>query len=66
MSKNHCDFTVTQRKRVEDSLHFARKREQKVWGSGDEHVEARAEVERLESILASFPKENNSDGSEQE
>jgi hypothetical protein len=35
---------------LEDALHFARKHEQKVWGSG-EHEAARAEVERLEQLL---------------
>ena len=49
-------FTVTQRGRAEDALHFARKHEQRVWGSGD-HEKARAEVERLEAVLASWPNE---------
>jgi hypothetical protein len=48
-------FTVTQRRRVEDALHFARKHEQRVWGSGNDHEKARAEVERLEAILKSWP-----------
>ena len=38
------------RAQLEDSLHWARKKEQRVWGSG-EHEAARAEVERLEIIL---------------
>ena len=37
--------------RLEDALHFARKREQKVWGSGAEHEIARAEVEALEKLV---------------
>jgi hypothetical protein len=48
-------FTVTQRRRVEDALHFAKKREQRVWGSGSEHEKAHAEVEWLEAILESWP-----------
>ena len=48
-------FTVTQRGRAEDALHFARKHEQRVWGSGGDHEKARAEVERLEAVLASWP-----------
>ena len=48
-------FTVTQRGRAEDALHFARKHEQRVWGSGSDHEKARAEVERLEAVLASWP-----------
>lgn len=48
-------FTVTQRHRVEDALHFARKHEQRVWGSGSDHEKAHAEVERLEAILDSWP-----------
>ena len=35
---------------LEDALHFARKYEQRVWGSG-EHEAARAEVERLETLI---------------
>jgi hypothetical protein len=38
-------------KRLDDALHFARKHEQRVWGSG-EHESARAEVERLEALKA--------------
>lgn len=48
------EFTVTQRRRAEDALHFAQKHEQRVWGSGGEHEKARAEVERLEAILDSW------------
>jgi hypothetical protein len=51
-------YTVTQRKMVEDSLHYAIKREQRVWGSGSDHEKARAEVERLEAILESWPGDN--------
>lgn len=36
---------------LEDALHFARKHEQRMWGSGAEHEKARAEVERLESLV---------------
>jgi hypothetical protein len=36
---------------IEEALHFARKHEQRVWGSGDEHEKAHAEVERLEKLL---------------
>lgn len=32
-----------------DSLHFARKKEQKVWGSEAEHEKAGEEVQRLEA-----------------
>ncbi len=53
-------FMVTQRSKAEDALHFARKREQRVWGSGGEHEKARAEVERLEKILESWPEITNS------
>lgn len=49
------EFTVTQRNRAEDALHFAKKHEQRVWGSG-EHEKARVEVERLEAILMTWPK----------
>jgi hypothetical protein len=42
------------REKVEDALHAARKKEQRVWGSGADHEKARAEVERLEAILESF------------
>lgn len=38
-------------KQLDDALHFARKHEQRVWGSG-EHEVARAEVERLEALKA--------------
>lgn len=44
-------------KQTEDALHFAKKHEQRVWGSGDEHEKARAEVERLEALLAEYNKE---------
>jgi len=44
-------------KRIEDALHFARKHEQRVWGSGDEHEKARAEVERLEALLDKYNEE---------
>lgn len=37
--------------RLEDALHYARKKEQRVWGSGGPHEEARAEVERLDKLL---------------
>jgi hypothetical protein len=49
------EFTVTQRSRAEDALHFAHKHEQRVWGNGSDHEKAHAEVERLEAILASWP-----------
>ena len=38
--------------RLEDALHFAKKHEQRVWGSGTDHEKASAEVERLESLLS--------------
>ena len=50
-------YTVTQRRRVEDALHCALRKEQRVWGSGSEHEEARAKVEFLEAVLNSWPKE---------
>jgi hypothetical protein len=53
------EFTVTQRSRAEDALHFAHKHEQRVWGNGSDHEKAHAEVERLEAILASWPNNVN-------
>jgi hypothetical protein len=38
------------RAQLEDSLHWARKKEERVWGSG-EHEAARAEVQRLEAAI---------------
>lgn len=35
-------------------LHYARKKEQRVWGSGSEHEAARAEVERLEALVSKY------------
>lgn len=49
-------FQPSTQPEVEEALHFARKREQLVWGSGDEHEKARAEVERLEKLLPGTPK----------
>jgi len=46
---------MTDRKKLEDAIHAARKLEQRVWGSGSEHEKARAEVERLEALLAALP-----------
>jgi hypothetical protein len=40
-------------RQLEDSLHFAKKHEQKVWGSG-EHEAARAEVERLTEEISKY------------
>lgn len=37
---------------LENALHFARKREQRVWGSGSEHEEARTEVKFLEALCS--------------
>ena len=42
----------TEASRLEDALHSARKKEQRVWGSGGPHEEAREEVERIEALLA--------------
>lgn len=53
----HEDMIALGLKRTEDALHFAKKHEQRVWGSGSEHEKARAEVERLEAILAEYHKE---------
>lgn len=53
------EFTVTQRHRAEDALHFAKKHEQRVWGSGSDYEKAHAEVARLEAILDSWPKPYN-------
>ena len=39
---------------LENALRVARKREQKVWGSGDDHQKARAEVERIEELAISM------------
>jgi hypothetical protein len=39
-----------ERAQIEDRLHWARKKEERVWGSG-EHEAAHAEVQRLEAIL---------------
>ncbi len=50
-----------QLQKLEDALHFARKREQRVWGSGDEHEQVRAEVERLEALIASWPNSDTTD-----
>jgi hypothetical protein len=49
---NHSTMHYIDRIRAENALHFARKHEQRVWGSGGDHEKARAEVERLEAILA--------------
>jgi hypothetical protein len=49
------EFGVTQYGKAKDALHFARKNEQKVWGSGSEHETATAEVTRLEAVLESWP-----------
>lgn len=49
-------FQPSTQPEVEEALHFARKREQLVWGSGDEHEKAHAEVERLEKLLSGTPK----------
>lgn len=40
-------------RQLDNALHFAIKREQRVWGSG-EHEKARAEVERLELLIAPY------------
>jgi hypothetical protein len=41
----------TELDKLREQLHFAKKNEQKVWGSGSEHEKARAEVERLEDLI---------------
>jgi hypothetical protein len=43
-------MNITKQSILEDQLHFAKKKEQRVWGSG-EHEAARAEVERIEKEL---------------
>jgi len=42
------------RERATNALHFAIKHEQRVWGSGDEHEQARKEVERLNLLVDDF------------
>ena len=49
------EHPMAPRMKLEDTLHFARKHEQRVWGSGSEHEKARAEVERLEILLSETP-----------
>ena len=44
--------------RLRDALHFAKKKEQRVWGSG-EHEAARADVERLERMLTRVVEETS-------
>ncbi len=51
MTTRIVEYYHRHRERTEDALHFARKHEQRVWGSGSEHEKARAEVERLEARL---------------
>ncbi len=51
MTTRIVEYYHYHRNRTEDALHFARKHEQRVWGSGSEHEKARAEVERLEARL---------------
>jgi hypothetical protein len=50
--RKESTLTETQRRKGEDALHFARKHEGRVWGSGGDHEKARAEVERLEVLLS--------------
>jgi hypothetical protein len=50
--RKESTLTETERRKDEDALHFARKHEGRVWGSGDDHEKARAEVKRLEVLLS--------------
>lgn len=50
-------YNIVNAKCVDDALHFARKHEQRVWGSG-EHEKARAEVLRLEDLRTQWLKDN--------
>jgi hypothetical protein len=44
---------------IRDLLHYALKKEQRVWGSGSEHEAARAEVLRIEKWLEEEIKKSN-------